>query len=62
GAVLKPESIHQVMALPKTRSGKIVRGSIKRRYLGQPVGDTSSIENPEALEQIEVLKTAVGSP
>jgi acetyl-CoA synthetase len=52
GAVLKPERIQDVSALPKTRSGKIVRGSIKRKYLGQPVGDTSSIENPEALLQI----------
>jgi acetyl-CoA synthetase len=52
GAVLRPERICHVPALPKTRSGKIVRGSIKRRYLGQPLGDTSSIENPDALEHI----------
>jgi len=58
GAVLKPESLVDVSALPKTRSGKIVRGSIKRQYLGQPVGDTSSIENPEALQQISGPKAA----
>jgi acetyl-CoA synthetase len=52
GAVLKPERILPVPALPKTRSGKIVRGAIRRRYLGEPVGDTSSIENPEALDHI----------
>ena len=52
GSVLKPEKILSVPALPKTRSGKIVRGSIRRQYLGEPVGDTSSIENPDALQHI----------
>lgn len=52
GPVLKPDTILEVKALPKTRSGKIVRGSIKRKYLGQAVGDLSSIENPEALEYV----------
>jgi acetyl-CoA synthetase len=41
-----------VGALPKTRSAKIVRGAIKRRYLGQPQVDVSSVENPEALDAI----------
>lgn len=55
GAVLRPEVVHFVAALPKTRSGKIVRGSIRRRYLGEPLGDLSSIENPDALELITPL-------
>jgi acetyl-CoA synthetase len=52
GKTLRPERIHFVAALPKTRSGKIVRGAIKRHYLAQPPGDTSSVENPEALSAI----------
>ncbi|HEY9786662.1 MAG TPA: AMP-binding protein [Candidatus Obscuribacterales bacterium] len=52
GSVLRPEVVHVVKALPKTRSGKIVRGSIRRKYLGEAPGDTSSIENPDALEAI----------
>jgi acetyl-CoA synthetase len=52
GSALKPEKIHIVGALPKTRSGKIVRGSIRKKYLGQPVGDLSSVDNPDALEEI----------
>lgn len=52
GPTLKPDTIHCVKALPKTRSGKIVRGSIKRKYLGEPLGDASSVENPEALDYI----------
>lgn len=52
GPVLKPDVILSVPALPKTRSGKIVRGSIRKKYLGESVGDLSSVENPEALELI----------
>jgi len=55
GSVLKPEKIHFVTALPKTRSGKIVRKNIRLQYLGEPVGDLSSVENPEALDAIKEL-------
>lgn len=57
GGPLKPEAVHFVAALPKTRSGKIVRGSIRRRYLGEPAGDVSTVENPEALD---LIPTAAG--
>jgi acetyl-CoA synthetase len=30
--------------LPHTRSGKIMRRLLKARELGQPVGDTSTLE------------------
>lgn len=52
GKTLTPEEIKFIPALPKTRSAKIVRGAIKKKYLGQPLGDISSIENPQALETI----------
>ncbi len=52
GKTLKPDVLKFVRLLPKTRSAKIVRGAIRRRYLGQPVGDIASIENPDALEEI----------
>jgi len=52
GKTLKPEALKFVKALPKTRSAKIVRGAIRRRYLNQPVGDLASIENPDAVEEI----------
>jgi acetyl-CoA synthetase len=52
GKTLTPKDVRFVKMLPKTRSAKIVRGAIKRKYLGQPVTDTSSIENLEALEEI----------
>lgn len=52
GKTLKPEEIHFVDALPKTRSAKIVRAAIKKKYLGQDLGDTASIENPAILDGI----------
>jgi len=52
GKTLKPEEVKFVRALPKTRSAKIVRGIIRRKHLGEDVGDTSSVENPDAIEEI----------
>jgi acetyl-CoA synthetase len=52
GKTLRPKAIRFVDLLPKTRSAKIVRGVIKRRWLDQPVGDLASVENPEAVEAI----------
>jgi acetyl-CoA synthetase len=52
GKTLKPEAVKFVRALPKTRSAKIVRGAIKRKYLGEPMGDVSSVENPDTIEEI----------
>ncbi|HEX9782015.1 MAG TPA: AMP-binding protein [Opitutaceae bacterium] len=60
GRPLAPKFVHIVEALPKTRSGKIVRGSIRRAYLGESLGDLSSVENPEALQAIQLLNTAGG--
>ena len=54
GKSLRPEEVKFVKALPKTRSAKIVRGAIKRIYLGEDPQtiDTSSIEVPEHLHAI----------
>ena len=54
GKTLRPEKVYLVTALPKTRSGKIVRGTIKKHHLGQAVGDLSSLESPEVLTLIPV--------
>ena len=55
GKILAPKQVYFVKVLPKTRSGKIVRGTIKRKYLGQDLGDLSSLENPDLLDQIPAL-------
>jgi len=56
GHSLKPETVHIVDALPKTRSGKILRATIRRKYLGENPGDLSAIENPAFLDCIPVGK------
>lgn len=55
GRPLAPRHVFTVLALPKTRSGKIVRAAITRSFLGQPAGDLASIENPQAFEAIAAL-------
>lgn len=52
GKPMAPKGIRCVRDLPKTRNGKIMRRLIRARFLGQEVGDTSSLENPDALEEI----------
>jgi acetyl-CoA synthetase len=52
GKAFRPDRILFVPALPKTRSAKIVRRAVRAQALGQDAGDLSSVENPEALEEI----------
>jgi acetyl-CoA synthetase len=58
GKAFKPERVVFVPALPKTRSAKIVRRAVRAAALGQDPGDLSSVENPEALDEIERLLVA----
>jgi len=44
GPIAKPEQIHFVDKLPKTRSGKIMRRVLKARALGMSEGDISTLE------------------
>jgi acetyl-CoA synthetase len=55
GKALAPKHVFVVDALPRTRSGKIVRGAIARSFLGQAVADLTSIENPQTLQAIAAL-------
>ncbi|WP_321323804.1 AMP-binding protein [uncultured Parasphingorhabdus sp.] len=52
GAVASVKTIHVVGALPKTRSGKILRSSLRSIANGQNVTMPSTIENPGAIEAI----------
>lgn len=54
GKTLKPEKIHIVEALPKTRSGKVVRQLIKKHYLGGKNLDLSSVENSEIFQKFPI--------
>ena len=52
GKIAKPDELWFVTDVPKTRSGKIMRRVIRARALGQEVGDTSTLANPEAVDEI----------
>jgi acetyl-CoA synthetase len=58
GKAFRPERVVFVSALPKTRSAKIVRRAVRARVLGTDPGDLSSLENPEALDEIEAASKA----
>ena len=47
GAVVAPKELEFRPALPRTRSGKIMRRLLKAQELGLPVGDTSTLEGSE---------------
>ncbi len=49
GPTFRPREILVVSELPKTQSGKIVRRLLRCRYLGEPLGDLSTVANPSSL-------------
>jgi propionyl-CoA synthetase len=55
GAVARPARVFVVTALPKTRSGKLLRRTLQALCEGRDAGDISTIEDPSALQQIKAL-------
>ena len=53
GPIALPKHIFIVDDLPKTRSGKIMRRILKRLFLGDDLGDLSTLANPESVEKIK---------
>ncbi len=53
GAIGRPARVHFVSALPKTRSGKLLRRSIQALAERRDPGDLTTIEDPTALESIK---------
>ena len=56
GKALTPNEVLFVRALPMTRNAKVMRRMIRAAYLGQDPGDTSSLVNPEAVDEIRKAK------
>ncbi|HEY5903394.1 MAG TPA: AMP-binding protein [Anaerolineales bacterium] len=56
GKPLAPKEILFVSDLPKTRNAKVMRRMIRSAYLGQDPGDTSSLVNPHAVEEIRAAR------
>lgn len=57
GKPLRPDEVHAVPELPKTRNAKILRRVIRAVFLGQDPGDLSSLENPQALTALAGRRT-----
>jgi acetyl-CoA synthetase len=56
GKPLRPERIHFVSAIPKTRNAKIMRRVVRAAYLGLDPGDLTALENPASVALIEALR------
>jgi len=56
GKPLAPKAIIFVSDLPKTRNAKVMRRMIRSAYLGLELGDTSSLVNPQAVEEIKKIR------
>ena len=52
GAIAVPEQVYFVEKLPKTRSGKIMRRLLKAVASGGSVGDTTTLEDGAAIEEV----------
>ena len=59
GAVARPARVRFVNALPKTRSGKLLRRAIQAVCEQRDPGDLTTIEDPSALQQIRDLVRSV---
>jgi len=55
GAVARPSRVHLVTALPKTRSGKLLRRALQAVCEKRDPGDLTTMEDPLALQHIEVI-------
>ena len=62
GKPLKPERVAAVPALPKTRSGKVMRRVIRAAWLGLDPGDVSSLDDPATLDAIRATAADLQVP
>jgi len=62
GAVASFKTATVVRRLPKTRSGKILRGTVRKIADGEPYTVPSTIDDPAVLEEIAESLKAVGYP
>jgi len=52
GAIARPARVHLVSALPKTRSGKLLRRSIQALAEARDPGDLSTLDDASALDEV----------
>ncbi|MEM2908138.1 MAG: acetate--CoA ligase [Candidatus Hadarchaeales archaeon] len=61
GPTAKPQAVFFVHDLPKTRSGKIMRRILRSLMRGEPVGDTTTLMNPEVVEELKARVAGAAS-
>ncbi len=61
GAIAKPDDIRFTDALPKTRSGKIMRRLLRDLAAGKKIGDTTTLEDSRVLELLREQEEAEAS-
>jgi acetyl-CoA synthetase len=59
GPIATPKQIYFVSKLPKTRSGKIMRRLLKSIASGEKIGDTSTLDDPSAVAEIQKIVTQI---
>ena len=59
GPIVRPAKLLPVSELPKTQSGKIIRRLLRSLVNGEPVGDVSTITNPQSIEE---ARMAIATP
>ena len=59
GPIGRPGAVHFVVQLPKTRSGKVLRRSIKAIAEGHDPGDLTTLDDPLGMEQIRSVLLAL---
>jgi acetyl-CoA synthetase len=60
GKALKPDVVAVIPALPKTRSGKVMRRVVRAAYLGLDPGDLSALDDPSTLAAIRSVALGIG--
>lgn len=60
GPTARPDEIVFVDNVPKTRSGKIMRRLLKSLVRNEPLGDTSTLVNPECVDELKGLTSYKG--
>ena len=53
GPTGRPDQIVFAHDVPKTRSGKIMRRVLKALVRHEPVGDLTTLQNPESVEELK---------
>eukprot|EP00826_Nyctotherus_ovalis_P022648 TRINITY_DN1750_c0_g1_i7.p1 TRINITY_DN1750_c0_g1~~TRINITY_DN1750_c0_g1_i7.p1 ORF type:complete len:674 (-),score=182.79 TRINITY_DN1750_c0_g1_i7:242-2263(-) len=62
GPIARPDKIIFVNDLPKTRSGKILRRMLKDLVRLQPIGDVTTLMNPDSIQHIRTIMKLPKSP